>query len=112
VTGDLEFFVELANLLKHTPPKAQDAVVAESLSQIGFKDHNTFFDIAISGELLVTCGLTAGNIVFDIEKTCHEVGIKNGTNRYLDWYRKITERDKDIPILSGVTSWFRAPNRR
>lgn len=30
VTGELEFFVELANSLKHTPPKAQDAVVAES----------------------------------------------------------------------------------
>jgi hypothetical protein len=44
VMGDIEFFVELANSLKHTPPKAQDAVVAESLSQIGFKDHNTFFD--------------------------------------------------------------------
>jgi len=44
VTGDLLYFVELANSLKHTPPKAQDAVVAESLSQIGFKDHNTFFD--------------------------------------------------------------------
>ena len=44
VTGDLKFFVELANSLKHTPPKAQDAVVTESLSQIGFKDHNTFFD--------------------------------------------------------------------
>ena len=29
VTGELEFFVELANSLKHTPPKAQDAVVAE-----------------------------------------------------------------------------------
>jgi len=44
VTGDIEFFVELANSLRHTPPKAQDAVVAESLSQIGFKDHNTLFD--------------------------------------------------------------------
>jgi hypothetical protein len=44
VTGDIEFFVELANSLKHTPPKIQDAVMAESLSQIGFKDHNTFFD--------------------------------------------------------------------
>ena len=40
---------------------------------------------------------------FDIEKTCHEVAIKNGTNRYLDWYLKIEERDKDIPIFSGVT---------
>jgi hypothetical protein len=44
VTGDLKFYVDLANSLKYTPPKAQDAVVAESLSQIGFKDHNTFFD--------------------------------------------------------------------
>jgi hypothetical protein len=44
VTGDLIFFVELANSLKYTPPKPQDAVVAESLSLIGFKDDNTFFD--------------------------------------------------------------------
>jgi hypothetical protein len=44
VTGELYFYVELANSLKHTPPKAQDAVVAESLSQIGFKDNNTVFD--------------------------------------------------------------------
>ena len=32
MTGELKFFVELANALKHTPPKAQDAVVAESLA--------------------------------------------------------------------------------
>ena len=60
-------------------------------------------NIAISGELLVTCGITAGNIVFDIEKTCHEVGIKKRTNRYLDWYRKIEARDKNSPVLLGVT---------
>ncbi len=50
VTGELEFFVELANSLKHTPPKAQDAVVAESLSQIGFKDNDTTFDAASLSE--------------------------------------------------------------
>ena len=44
VKGDLLFFVELANALEYTPPKPQDAVVAESLSQIGFKDKNAFFD--------------------------------------------------------------------
>jgi hypothetical protein len=44
VKGDLLFFVELANALKYTPPKPQDVVVAESLSQIGFKDKNTVFD--------------------------------------------------------------------
>ena len=60
-------------------------------------------NIAISGELLVTCGITAGNIVFDIEKTCHEVGIGKRTKRYLDWYRKIEARDKNSPVLSGVT---------
>jgi ubiquinone/menaquinone biosynthesis C-methylase UbiE len=60
-------------------------------------------NIAISGELLVTSGIAAGNIVFDIEKTCHEAGIKKRTKRYIDWYRKIEERDKDIPVLSGVT---------
>ena len=60
-------------------------------------------NIAISGKLLVTSGITAGNIVFDIEKTCHEVGIKKRTKRYIDWYRKIEERDKNIPVLSGVT---------
>jgi hypothetical protein len=43
VTGDL-YYVDLANALKYTPPKAQDAVVAESLPLIGFKDNNTFFD--------------------------------------------------------------------
>ena len=50
VTGELEFFVELANSLKHTPPKAQDAVVAESLGQIGFRDMNTTFDAASLSE--------------------------------------------------------------
>ncbi len=44
VKGDLMFFVELANALKYTPPKPQDIVEAESLSQIGFTDKNTFFD--------------------------------------------------------------------
>jgi hypothetical protein len=34
----------LAHALKYTPPKAQDAVIAESLSQIGFKNGDTVFD--------------------------------------------------------------------
>ena len=45
VTGDLLFYVELANAIKHTPPKAQDVVIADSLSQIGFRNSNTEFDI-------------------------------------------------------------------
>jgi hypothetical protein len=39
VTGDLIFFVALANSLKYTSPKPQDAVVAESLSLIGLRQH-------------------------------------------------------------------------
>jgi hypothetical protein len=39
VTGDLIFFVELANSLKYTSPKPQDAVLAESLSLIGLRQH-------------------------------------------------------------------------
>lgn len=40
----LEYYFELANSLKHTPPKPQDIVVAKSLSSIGFTDNNTKFD--------------------------------------------------------------------
>ncbi|MEA3274663.1 MAG: DUF1214 domain-containing protein [Pseudomonadota bacterium] len=41
----LSFYYELARALKYTPPKAkQDAVVAASLADIGFKDGNTRFD--------------------------------------------------------------------
>ena len=42
VKSDLLIFVELANALKHTPPRLEDAVVSESLSQIGFKDNIRF----------------------------------------------------------------------
>jgi hypothetical protein len=41
---DLLFYYKLAQSLKHVPPKTQDAVVAASLSYIGFKDGNTTFD--------------------------------------------------------------------
>jgi hypothetical protein len=44
VPPELFFYVELAESIKHTPPKKQDVVVADSLSDIGFKDHNTVFD--------------------------------------------------------------------
>jgi hypothetical protein len=41
----LEFYFKLARALKYTPPKpTQDVVVADSLSQIGFKNGNTTFD--------------------------------------------------------------------
>ncbi|OOG73544.1 hypothetical protein B0E45_07395 [Sinorhizobium sp. A49] len=41
----IEFYYKLANALKHTPPKpVQDAVLADSLKQIGFKKGNTEFD--------------------------------------------------------------------
>lgn len=41
----LEIYHKLANALKYSPPKpVQDAVVADSLSQIGFKNGNTTFD--------------------------------------------------------------------
>ncbi len=42
---NLLFYVELANSLRFTPPKKQDVVIAESLSQIGFRDNNTLFDV-------------------------------------------------------------------
>lgn len=42
---DLRIYAELANALRFTPPKdPQDAVVAASLSSIGFRDGNTRFD--------------------------------------------------------------------
>lgn len=41
----LEFFHKLARSLRYTPPKpGQDAVVADSLSQIGFRNGNRDFD--------------------------------------------------------------------
>lgn len=41
----LLLYYKLARALKYTPPKSQeDAVIAASLSQIGFKDSNTTFD--------------------------------------------------------------------
>lgn len=42
---NLLFYVELANSLRFTPPKKQDVVIAESLEQIGFREHNTVFDV-------------------------------------------------------------------
>lgn len=44
VPDDLYFYVELAQSLKFTPPKPQDGVVADSLSEIGFSNDNTVFD--------------------------------------------------------------------
>ena len=42
---EIEFYYKLARALKYTPPKpVQDGVVADSLSQIGFKNGNTEFD--------------------------------------------------------------------
>ncbi|MDQ6438166.1 DUF1254 domain-containing protein [Mesorhizobium sp. LHD-90] len=41
----LEFYYKLARSMKHTPPKpVQDAVVADSLAYIGFRNDNTEFD--------------------------------------------------------------------
>lgn len=43
----LDFYDKLARALRYTPPKpGQDAVVADSLSQIGFRASNTVFDYA------------------------------------------------------------------
>lgn len=41
---DLMIYAELANALRFTPPKPRDAVVAASLSSIGFTNANTTFD--------------------------------------------------------------------
>ncbi len=41
---DLLFYFKLAESLKHTPPKKQDAALAESLNWIGFHDNGTTFD--------------------------------------------------------------------
>jgi hypothetical protein len=47
VPEDLILYAELANALRHTPPKPQDAVVAASLSQIGFSQDGTVFDPSV-----------------------------------------------------------------
>lgn len=44
IPDDLILYAELANSLRHTPPKAQDAVVAATLPQIGFSADGTVFD--------------------------------------------------------------------
>lgn len=47
IPEDLILYAELANALRHTPPKPQDAVVAASLSQIGFSAEGTVFDPSV-----------------------------------------------------------------
>ena len=44
IPEDLILYAELANALRHTSPKAQDAVVAATLPQIGFSADGTVFD--------------------------------------------------------------------
>ncbi|MCA3573951.1 MAG: DUF1254 domain-containing protein [Aestuariivirga sp.] len=44
IPEDLILYAELANSLRHTSPKAQDAVVAATLPQIGFSADGTVFD--------------------------------------------------------------------
>lgn len=44
VPDDLILYAELANSLRHTPPKPQDAVVVASLPEIGFSADGTSFD--------------------------------------------------------------------
>ena len=44
IPDDLMLYAELANALRHTPPKPQDAVVAATLPQIGFSADGTVFD--------------------------------------------------------------------
>ena len=44
IPEDLILYAELANSLRHTPPKPQDAVVAATLPQIGFSADGTVFD--------------------------------------------------------------------
>jgi len=47
IPEDLMLYAELANALRHTPPKPQDAVVAASLTQIGFSQNGTVFDPSV-----------------------------------------------------------------
>ena len=47
IPDDLILYAELANALRHTPPKPQDVVVAASLSQIGFSQDGTVFDPSV-----------------------------------------------------------------
>lgn len=44
VPDDLILYAELANSLRHTPPKPQDVVVAATLPEIGFTADGTVFD--------------------------------------------------------------------
>ncbi len=44
VPADLILYAELANALRYTPPKPQDAVVAATLPEIGFSADGTTFD--------------------------------------------------------------------
>ncbi len=44
VPEDLVLYAEIANALRHTPPKPQDAVVAATLAEIGFRENGTVFD--------------------------------------------------------------------
>lgn len=44
IPDDLILYAELANSLRHTPPKPRDAVVAATLPRIGFSADGTVFD--------------------------------------------------------------------
>jgi hypothetical protein len=108
VTGDLEFFVELANSLKHTPPKAQDAVIAESLSQIGFKDDNTTFDYASLSEPQkagLTQAVKFGQYLMDVyAQTAGEV--VNGWR----WSPKSGIMGNDYLFRATFAKWFTGGN--
>lgn len=60
-------------------------------------------DIKICGHLLVTYGLKEVNLVFDVLSTCKILDAKNQTDEFSSWYKRILQRDADIPIFAGVT---------
>ena len=108
VTDSLYFFIELANSLKHTPPKAQDAVVAESLSQIGFKDGNTLFDYdSLSQPQKAGLGKAVqfGQYVMDVyAQTSGET--VNGCR----WSRKSGIMGNDYLFRAAFAKWFTGGN--
>jgi hypothetical protein len=108
IPEDLVLYAELANALRHTPPKPQDAVVAASLSQIGFAADGTVFDPSVLTEAQRS-GLAKGAQfalhLMDVSSQTAGVGV-NGWR----WSPKSGIMGTDYLFRAAFAKWYTGGN--
>ena len=108
VPDDLILYAELANALRHTPPKPQDAVVAASLAEIGFSEDGTVFDPSTLTEAQrsgLAKGATFALHLMDVSSQSGGVSV-NGWR----WSPKSGVMGNDYLFRAAFAKWYTGGN--